>query len=216
MTASNIDAAKLAELVERLRRSAHSESDFSRKMAEAKSLRQHDCDPPRADLYMWLKPEDTDSWKAADALESLTDTRGEDMRALGTALQSVWIQAEDNHRQHSDTGDRENDIRFLTLGLTGEGGEIMEAVLDAALVVQASGKVANLVKKRWRDGDGHDEAIRFEIADVCAYAFMLANTMGLSPADLIETIAEKQRVFVEKMRTKAIRALPVDDEGVGR
>jgi len=101
-------------------------------------------------------------------------------------IAAVWTQAEDNHRRYSDTGDRESDIRFLTLGLAGEAGE-----------------VANFVKKRWRDGDGHDQAIRYEIADVCAYAFMLASTMGMSPQDLIDTIAEKQRVFVAKMQARS-------------
>lgn len=100
-------------------------------------------------------------------------------------ITAVWAQAEENHRRYSDTGDQEGDIRFLTLGLTGEAGE-----------------VANFVKKRWRDGDGHDEDIRKEIADVCAYAFMLANTMGMSPADLIHTIADKQAVFVAKMSAR--------------
>lgn len=101
-------------------------------------------------------------------------------------ISGVWQQAENNHRIYSDTGDKERDIQFLTLGLTGEAGE-----------------VANFVKKRWRDGDGHDADIRKEIADVCAYAFMLANTMGMAPRDLIDTIAEKQAVFVAKMDARA-------------
>lgn len=108
-------------------------------------------------------------------------------RSSGSIV-DVWKQAEDNHRRYSDTGDRENDIRFLTLGLTGEAGE-----------------VANFVKKRWRDGDGHDDDICLEIADVCAYAFMLASTMGMTPDDLIATIADKQRVFIAKMEARALK-----------
>lgn len=106
---------------------------------------------------------------------------------MSSDISGVWKQAQDNHRRYSDTGDLENDIRFLTLGLTGEAGE-----------------VANFVKKRWRDGDGHDQDIRYEIADVCAYAFMLASTMGMEPADLIATIAEKQQVFVNKMNIREL------------
>lgn len=100
-------------------------------------------------------------------------------------ISGVWAQARRNHRAYSDTGNREDDIRFLALGLTGEAGEL-----------------ANFVKKRWRDGDGHDDAIRKEIADVCAYAFMLADTMGMGPQDLVSTIAEKQAVFVAKMKAR--------------
>lgn len=117
-------------------------------------------------------------------------------------ISGVWQQAESNHLLYSQTGDREGDIQFLTLGLTGEAGEAMEAILEAAGLVAASGKVANYVKKRWRDQVGFDDEIRKEIADVCAYAFMLANTMGMSPQDLIDTIADKQAVFVAKMQAR--------------
>lgn len=117
-------------------------------------------------------------------------------------ISGVWEQAEFNHRRYSDTGGQEGDIHFLTLGLVGEAGEILDAILIAAGLSAAGGRLSNLVKKRWRDGDGHDQAIRYEIADVCAYAFMLANTMGMSAAELVETIAEKQRVFVDKMAAK--------------
>ena len=106
----------------------------------------------------------------------------EEMRERDT-LESVWQQAEDNHASYSATGSLELDIRFFALGLAGEAGEL-----------------ANFAKKRWRDGEGHDQAIKYEVADVCAYAFMLAKAMGMSPQDLIDTIAFKQRAFVEKMR----------------
>ncbi len=102
-------------------------------------------------------------------------------------INDVWLQARRNHRMYSDTGDKEGDIRFLTLGLAGEAGE-----------------VANFVKKRWRDGEGHDEAIKLEIYDVCAYAFMLADTMGDTPADLIAGIAHKQQVFIDKMNIRRL------------
>ncbi len=117
-------------------------------------------------------------------------------------ITGVWKQAESNHRLYSQTGGKEGDIQFLTLGLTGEAGEAMEAILDAAGLVAASGKVANYVKKRWRDHDGWDDEIRKEVADVCAYAFMLANTMGMTPETLVQTIADKQAVFVAKMQAR--------------
>lgn len=122
---------------------------------------------------------------------------------LGAALLSVWFQARENHQRYSVTGDDESDLRFLTLGMVGEAGEAMEAVLGAALVVMSAGKVANLVKKRWRDGDGHEDEIRKELADVLAYAFMLADRRGITPAVLLETIAEKQRAFIGKMEERA-------------
>lgn len=107
---------------------------------------------------------------------------------LGASLLSVWAQARENHERFSATGDAESDIRFLALGLTGEAGEL-----------------ANFIKKRWRDGDGHDDDIRKEIADVLAYAFMLADRLAIAPAKLIETIAEKQRVFIHKMEARSKR-----------
>jgi NTP pyrophosphatase (non-canonical NTP hydrolase) len=120
-----------------------------------------------------------------DALRAILAFASQQAPGGGATLDSVWLQAEQNHRIYSDTGDHERDIQFLTLGLAGEAGE-----------------VANFVKKRWRDGDGHDDDIRKEIADVCAYAFMLANTMGMTPGDLMQVIADKQAVFVAKMQAR--------------
>lgn len=116
--------------------------------------------------------------------------------AVEACIADVWRQAEDNHRRYSDMGDHESEIRFLALGLTGEAGEL-----------------ANFVKKRWRDGDDHDEDIRKEIADVCAYAFMLASTMGMSPPDLISTIAAKQQVFIAKMKVRDCLHPYIDSSG---
>lgn len=112
-------------------------------------------------------------------------TNPHDISELGAALVSVWGQACSNHDRYSATGDIEQDIRFFTIGLSGEAGEL-----------------ANFVKKRWRDGDGHDQDIKYEVADVCAYAFMLADCMGMTPADLVSTIAEKQQSFIAKMRAR--------------
>jgi NTP pyrophosphatase (non-canonical NTP hydrolase) len=107
------------------------------------------------------------------------------MTDLGEALRAVWAQAQHNHNTYSSTGDDESDIRFFALALCGEAGE-----------------AANFVKKRWRDGHAYVDEIRFEAADVCAYAFMLAWKMGMTPDDLIATIAEKQQMFIAKMKLR--------------
>lgn len=100
-------------------------------------------------------------------------------------LEDVWAQARVNHERFSATGSVEEDIRFFALGLVGEAGEL-----------------ANFVKKRWRDGDGHDEDLRKECADVLAYTMMLADRLGMTPSDLIAMVAYKQTVFIEKMEAR--------------
>jgi NTP pyrophosphatase (non-canonical NTP hydrolase) len=110
---------------------------------------------------------------------------------LGEEFANVWQQAVENHERHSQTGDDESDIRFLALGLTGEAGEL-----------------ANFIKKRWRDGDKHETDIIAEIADVCAYAFMLSHKMGVGPLTLIREIARKQQVFLAKMAARGETVSP--------
>lgn len=113
----------------------------------------------------------------------------------GACIASIWEQARENHEAYSATGEAEQDLRFLTLGLVGEAGEL-----------------ANFVKKRWRDGGALNDATgdylreecRKEVADVLAYTMMVAQRLGMTPSDLIETVAEKQKVFVAKMA--ALRA----------
>lgn len=103
------------------------------------------------------------------------------------SLTDVWQQARENHERYSATDSRESDIRFFALGLAGEAGE-----------------VANFVKKRWRDGQGHDDDLRKECADVFAYTIMLADALGMTSGDLLATVAFKQQVFIKKM--EALRA----------
>lgn len=100
-------------------------------------------------------------------------------------LESVWAAGVANHKAHSEMGTCENNVHFLALGLCGEAGEL-----------------ANFVKKRWRDGQAHTDDIKLEIADVCAYAFMLADEMGMGPQDLLDWIAFKQQRFIEKMENQ--------------
>lgn len=105
--------------------------------------------------------------------------------SIPDAMQAVWLQARQNHASYSATGDREQDIRFFAMGLAGEAGE-----------------VANFVKKRWRDGDAHEDDLRKECADVFAYNIMLADALGMDADDLLAMVAHKQQVFVDKMRAR--------------
>jgi hypothetical protein len=78
------------ELIERLKKSAETSSRISREMAEAKSLRQGDCNPPRADLYAWTKPEDTLEGQAAARLEALqAQPVGEERVAWRTDMENA-------------------------------------------------------------------------------------------------------------------------------
>lgn len=108
--------------------------------------------------------------------------RPEEMLSLGEELVDVWNEGVGNHAEYSTMENDEADIQFLALGMAGEVGE-----------------VANFVKKRWRDGEPHDEDIRLEIADVVAYALMLASKMGMTPRTLVAEVAHKQKVFRDKM-----------------
>lgn len=112
---------------------------------------------------------------------SFTETRFN----LGCAFADVWQQSVSNHLNYSDTGTNEEDIRFFGLGLAGEAGE-----------------VANFIKKRWRDGDAHSDDLRKECADVFAYNIMLAHALGMTPTELLETVAHKQQIFIEKMKAR--------------
>lgn len=104
---------------------------------------------------------------------------------MSNTLDSVWAQARDNHGRFSATESIEQDIRFFALGLVGEAGE-----------------VANFVKKRWRDGDLHEEDLRKEVADVFAYTMMLADALGMTPQDFIDMVAFKQAAFIDKMKAR--------------
>lgn len=113
---------------------------------------------------------------------------------VAASLVGVWSQARDNHETYSATGSVQDDIRFFSLGLAGEAGE-----------------VANFVKKDWRDATDHNEDLRKEVADVLAYTIMLADALGMSAADLVAMVAHKQQVFIDKMH--ALAALKEQDHG---
>ena len=79
------------------------------------------------------------------------------------------------------------DERFLTLGLCGEVGEL-----------------ANMIKKRWRDGADLNEEIKDEIADIRVYLELLAKCFDIEGEKLdarvqakLEKVAEKHKVRLE-------------------
>jgi NTP pyrophosphatase (non-canonical NTP hydrolase) len=65
------------------------------------------------------------------------------------------------------------DERFLALGLCGEAGEL-----------------ANMIKKRWRDGVDLTEEIRDEIADVRIYLELLAKCFDIEGEKLDKLVAK--------------------------
>lgn len=73
------------------------------------------------------------------------------------------------------------DERFLALALCGEAGEL-----------------ANMIKKRWRDGVTLDEEIRDEIADIRVYLELLAKCFGIEGEKLNAQVANK----LERVRIK--------------
>lgn len=126
------------------------------------------------------------------------DTRAEE---IGKLMISVCDQAVRNHRQYSASSKvagNHHDIRFLTLALCGEAGEL-----------------ANVIKKQWR---GDSEAIscdaEYELADVLAYTLMLAHELDLGAESLLRLVAHKQAKFVEKMRALHGDGLAKADDSV--
>lgn len=66
------------------------------------------------------------------------------------------------------------DERFLALGLCGEAGEL-----------------ANMIKKRWRDGVDLTEDIKDEIADVRVYLELLAKCFDIEGSKLDKRVQQK-------------------------
>lgn len=76
----------------------------------------------------------------------------------------------------SSTGER-----FLALGLCGEAGEL-----------------ANMIKKRWRDGVDLSEEIKDEIADVRVYLELIARCFNIEGEKLDERVQQKLAKVVAK------------------
>ncbi|HEU4379881.1 MAG TPA: MazG-like family protein [Hyphomicrobiaceae bacterium] len=73
------------------------------------------------------------------------------------------------------------DERFLALALCGEVGEL-----------------ANMVKKRWRDGADLTEECRDEIADIRVYLELLAKCLGIEGEKLDARVEAKLKLVAEK------------------
>src|SRR6266851_4022074 len=77
------------------------------------------------------------------------------------------------------------DERFLALALCGEAGEL-----------------ANIIKKRWRDGADLTEQIRDEIADCRVYLELLAKCFDIEGAKLDDRAERKLIKVVEKHKAR--------------
>jgi NTP pyrophosphatase (non-canonical NTP hydrolase) len=76
------------------------------------------------------------------------------------------------------------DERFLSLALCGEAGEL-----------------ANIIKKRWRDGVDLSEEACDEIADIRVYLELLAKCFKIEGPKLDERVKQKLLKVAEKHKT---------------
>ncbi len=83
------------------------------------------------------------------------------------------------------------DERFLALAICGEAGEL-----------------ANLIKKRWRDGVDLSEEIRDEIADIRVYLELIAKCFAIEGDKLDERVEAKLKKVVEKHKARLAGATP--------
>jgi NTP pyrophosphatase (non-canonical NTP hydrolase) len=74
-----------------------------------------------------------------------------------------------------------DDERFLTLALCGECGEL-----------------ANMIKKRWRDGVDLTEEIREEICDIRVYLELVARCFGIEGDKLDQNVQRKLEKVAKK------------------
>ena len=83
------------------------------------------------------------------------------------------------------------DERFLALALCGEAGEL-----------------ANMIKKRWRDGADLTDEIRDEIADIRVYLELLAKCFGIEGEKLDAQVESKLKKVVFKFHDR-LKASPL-------
>jgi NTP pyrophosphatase (non-canonical NTP hydrolase) len=77
------------------------------------------------------------------------------------------------------------DERFLALALCGEAGEL-----------------ANMIKKRWRDGVDLTPEIRDELADIRVYLELLAKCFDIEGKKLDRQVEAKLKKVVEKFSAR--------------
>lgn len=77
------------------------------------------------------------------------------------------------------------DERFLALALCGEVGEL-----------------ANMIKKRWRDGADLSEDIKDEIADIRVYLELIAKCFGIEGPKLDDHVQLKLAKVVAKLEAR--------------
>jgi NTP pyrophosphatase (non-canonical NTP hydrolase) len=77
------------------------------------------------------------------------------------------------------------DERFLALALCGEAGEL-----------------ANMIKKRWRDGVDLSDEIREELADIRVYLELLAKCFGVEGEKLDKEVEIKLFKVAEKHKAR--------------
>lgn len=78
-----------------------------------------------------------------------------------------------------------HDERFLALALCGEAGEL-----------------ANMIKKRWRDGVDLSDEIRDELADIRVYLELLAKCFGIEGEKLDTQVVSKLQKVIEKHKAR--------------
>ena len=88
-----------------------------------------------------------------------------------------------------------SDERFLALALCGEAGEL-----------------ANMIKKRWRDGADLSDDIKDEIADIRVYLELLAKCFGIEGEKLDERVKAKLAKVVKKHKARLAAARWIEDK----
>jgi NTP pyrophosphatase (non-canonical NTP hydrolase) len=91
------------------------------------------------------------------------------------------------------------DERFLALGLCGEVGEL-----------------ANMIKKRWRDGVDLTEEIRDEIADIRVYLELIAKCFDIEGSKLDDRVQKKLEQVVIKHAYRLNKSNGAEPESVAR
>lgn len=139
-------------------------------------------------------------WKALQCVAVVDDAYPEERHRYEGALKEFLAAVEANGRRRAKidlfamhekmTGHlfpaySNTDERFLALAICGETGEL-----------------ANMIKKRWRDGVDLSEEIRDEIADIRVYLELLAKCFGIEGEKLDARVEQKLLKVVAKHQAR--------------